>query len=323
MKLISAIFVICSMLVLFSCSEKTQVSTAEVKPKVVEYQSYNIVHNLMTYKLSGTEEKKPGFVDDIRLQIGESIIVFGNTVVGITPTGEIELVHIRNSDGYETWIPADRVIANAKLGVVIDDSAIVYDRRSLANPTNDVIPRRTLVAVAEEEEQTDFLEIVAYNEELDRLFSRKFLKNDVVSTENEDVQSAILLHIALGTTQEIAKKELLENAGMYTGSIFAVDVNRELAAILEKTQPGALPPNLADIEIANFTIDGVVNANDTAVYRYPQADSGNVLGTLSRGTNVSTMQKTAEAFEVNGETSSWYRISNPDGWVFGARIDPK
>ena len=80
MKFISIVFVMCGTLVLFSCSEKTKENTAEVRAEVVEHQSYNIVHNLMTYRLSGTEEKKPSFVDDIRLQIGESEIVhIGNS----------------------------------------------------------------------------------------------------------------------------------------------------------------------------------------------------------------------------------------------------
>ena len=67
----------------------------------------------------------------------------------------------------------------------------------------------------------------------------------------------------------------------------------------------------------------MINENGTVVYRYPQQRPEYAETTLDEGAIVDVEERTVGAFTVDGETSSWFRIANPPGWVFGAYVDPE
>lgn len=306
-------------------SEEETDSTAEPAgpPAPAETPSVNVVHQLLTYIDGESDDETRRFDRGQTLPIGERVTRIGDPFTGVTPFGERELVRIRTSVGEEAFALDRYFVPDATLGVVVDDQAVIYSRPNLVSPTDDLLPRVSMVAIHDEENESEFLTVTAYDHEAGTPYFDVYLKAEDVSTEAVDVQAGLLLFVARRTDAPVAKVELLENAEGLGESAFVDDVRRELAIARGEDPEDAMPADLVDLEIEEFSFAGVINENGTVVYRYPEQRPEYGETTLDEGAIVDVEERTVGAFTVDGETSSWFRIANPPGWVFGAYIDPE
>ena len=295
----------------------------ETIPAETEAGSVNIVYRLLTYSEVETTGETRQFESAFTLPLGEPITRIGDAFPGVTPFGDRTLVKIRNSVGDEAYALERYVVAGARLAIVVDDQAVLYTRPNLVSPTDDIIPRGSMIALHPDGAEGDFANVTTYDHATGTPYFDLYIKADDISEEEIDVQSGLLLFVAQETSAEVAKRELLENAESLGQSAFVDDVRRELAVLRGEDPSAALPQDLVDLAIEEFGFDGVINANATTVYRYPQKRPEYVETTLDAEALVTVTERTVEAFEVDGETSNWFRITQPAGWVFGAYIDPE
>lgn len=306
-----------------SAEEAESAAEPSGPPPPQEAPSVNVVHQLLTYVETESEDDTRRFDRGQTLPIGERVTRIGDPFTGVTPFGERELVRIRTSVGDEAFALGRYLVPNATLGVVVDDQAVIYSRPNLVSPTDDLLPRVSMVAIHDEENESEFLTITAYDHEAGTPYFDVYLKAEDVSPEAVDVQAGLLLFVARRTDAAVAKVELLENAEGLGESAFVDDVRRELAIARGEDPEDAMPADLVDLEIEEFSFAGVINENGTVVYRYPQQRPEYAETTLDEGAIVDVEERTVGAFTVDGGTSSWFRIANPPGWVFGAYIDPE
>jgi hypothetical protein len=292
-------------------------------PPEEEFDSVNIVYQLLTYAEVETDGDTREFERSFTLPIGEPVTRIGEAFPGVTPFGDRTLVKIRNSVGEEAYALDRYIVPGASLGVVVDDQAVLYTRPNLVSPTDDIIPRGEMVAIHDDSTEGDFVHITTYDHALGVPYFGLYVKREDISSDDVDVQAGLLLFVAQRTGAEVAKRELLENAESLGNSAFVDDVRRELAVLRGEDPEDAMPAELTNLAIEKFGFDGVINTDGTTVYRYPDKRSEFVETTLSEGALVRVEERTVEAFEVDGETSSWFRITSPAGWVFGAYIDPE
>lgn len=292
-------------------------------PAEVEVGSVNIVYRLLTYSETEANADPREFARAFTLPLGESVTRVGEPFPGVTPFGDRTLVKIRNSVGDEAFALDSYIVPGATLGVVIDEQAVLYTRPNLVSPTDDIIPRGSMVAIHPNSDGGDFINVTTYDHDAGAPYFDRYLKVEDVSTVDTDIQAGLLIFVAGQTEAEVSRRELLENAESLGQSVFADDARRELALLRGEEPEAALPQDLLDLAFEEFAFEGVINTDGTTVYRYPQRRSEYVAVTLDSGALVSVEERTVEAFEVDGETSNWFRISQPAGWVFGAYIDPE
>ncbi|MFW5688216.1 MAG: hypothetical protein ACOC1U_01490 [Spirochaetota bacterium] len=311
----------------------TAVEPAEPQP--VEVPSVNVVHQLLTYQAVGGDETDeaggesdeggslPTFERGFTLTIGEDVTRIGEAFTGVTPFGERVLIRIRNSVGEEAYAFDRYLVPNATAAIVTDEQAVLYSRPNLASPTEVIVPRGSLAALHEPEPRSGFFNVTTYDHERETAYFDRWVKAEDLSTEDVDVQAGSLLFVARRAGSDVVREELLRNAEGLGESAFVDEVRRELALLRGEEPEDALPADLVGIEIEEFAFTGVINENGTTVYRYPQSRPEYAGTTLDEGAIVDVEERTVEAFTVDGETSSWFRVRNPAGWVFGAFIDPQ
>lgn len=329
MRIVVRSIVLCAtaLLALAACvptdASEEPVDATPPEPEISEVASVNVVSQLLTFREVESDDETREFTRNFTLTIGESVTRIGEPVTGETPFGERELIRIRNSVGDEAYAIERYFVPEATLGIVTDSNAVVYSRPDLVSPTPNVLPRGSAVAIFPDDPGNGFIEVTSWDHESGTPYVEVFLQEGDVSTDRNDVQAGLLLFVARQTAAEVAREELLVNAESLGNTAFVDDIRRELAIARGEDPEDAMPSELADIETEEFAFTGVINANATVVYRFPDAEPDYQVTTLDEGAIVDVEERTVDAFTVEGETSSWFRIANPAGWVFGSRIDPQ
>jgi hypothetical protein len=66
----------------------------------------------------------------------------------------------------------------------------------------------------------------------------------------------------------------------------------------------------------------IVNFDRVNVRDAPDEVNGKVVTQLQAGIVVEVLEATAQSYKIGGNTAPWYRIMDPEGWVFGASLAP-
>ena len=201
--------------------------------------------------------------------------------------------------------------------MVTNEGAMIYRTPKNVDVTNSVLPPKTVLAILSETERDGFVEFIAYHPEERRNYSSSFIKTQSVSTKKSDVESSILLQIALSLDPDSEKRRrdaLLETAVLECpDSIFYEEIQN------------ILNPNRA-VQIRTNPISSFLCTNDenVNVRDFPDTVTGKVIGRLENAvTEVVIVEETVEDFTVGGFTAKWYRIIEPvNGWVFGGWLQP-
>ena len=112
---------------------------------------------------------------------------------------------------------ASHVVPGGELAVVTSEEAVLYSKPSLTSPTPNVLPRMT-VLVLYPEADGDFVKLSAWDADKRVVYTEEYLKKDLVSTKEHDVQGALLYYLAERSESLTVKKELLRSAATFAAN---------------------------------------------------------------------------------------------------------
>jgi hypothetical protein len=329
--------------VLAACDEadeSTQQTAQEIEEQ--EVPSYNVVHRIRTYREiepaqpegdaseDGSEEAEGEqapepverqFERTDGIPVGEEVVLIGDPFAATVDGTDVMLIKMRDEEDREVFVNSMFFVPNAELGVVIDPEAVAYSRPDVVNPTDRVLARNSFVAIDPDESENEFYWIVSWDHPAGRSFIDLYLREDDVSTDPDDVQAGLALFLSQYRDSVVAKRAMLESAEELGETAFVEQIRAELAVLRGDEPEEAMPSDLADIEIEAFETAGVISADGTLVYQFPQASEEYVITSLDQGAQVDVIQRTVEPNEVDGETGYWLKIQSPEGWVFSSQVE--
>lgn len=248
--------------------------------------------------------------------IGEKLALLGQTTQIVQAGARRDLVHVRQSSGREGWARAEYVIPDSVLAVIVDDESAVLEKPGAQADTGRLLPRMTILAIHKDSAATAFLRVSYVEPSSSRLDKSVYLRNSGVSSLIDDVKSAILYQIAARTENSKKRAAFLTSAlSDYPRSKFTADIRRAL----ETTQE----PLAAEIPTEKF--EAVFTAIDDGinVLSVPDETAGSIVAALQKGRTVESVERTTQSYIIGSLSAPWYRIKNPEGWVFGISLSPK
>jgi hypothetical protein len=170
------------------------------------------------------------------LSLGENVITgqtrrmtFNNTVYDF-----IEVRRDTNSEGYAL---KNQIAVGGRLGVVVEEKAVLYDSPKLVSATNATISRRTVLVYYPETEKDGFVEVQGIEGEGSNFLIPKdrYMYRLSLSESNSDIQASILLQTAKTMTnanQTVARDALLKSAlNNFSDSTFAYEIQSYIREI--------------------------------------------------------------------------------------------
>lgn len=313
-----------SISLLFGCdknSEKMKISESsqEVSDSVTEKEQapepekidgYVILDGLSIASIEEGPDGNTASYQGKQLTIGEKVTVIGESITAVYRENEREYSQIVYITGEEQdgYVRTPYVIPNSTFAVIANEEAIIYKSPKITNPTNTILPRMSFVAIHNDFNDNKFVKVTYTDQESSIIYENKYLKISDVSDIEDDVVSAVLFYLASKQDGK-AKTELLKNAQQFAGSLFLPDIEDAL----NELTVGSVVEEMSVVAIVN---DDNVNIRDL-----PSVENGNVVMTVNTRDKLDITGRTKEEFTIQGITERWYRISEPEGWIFGAFLD--
>jgi hypothetical protein len=248
--------------------------------------------------------------------IGEKLALLGETARVVQSGAPRTFIRVRQSSGSEGWARAEYVVADSVLAVIADDEAVVYSQPDARTATGQTLSRMTILAIHKSTAATAFLRISCVQEEDGKLLRSVYLRNSGVSSLIDDVKSAVLYAIASRTENERKRAAFLTSAlSDYPRSRFTEDIRRALQAVKE--------PVPEEIPTEELTASFVTGDDGINVLSLPDETAGTIVETLPKGRTVDVIEKTSRSYTIGSLSAPWYRIKNPEGWIFGVSLIPK
>jgi hypothetical protein len=214
-------------------------------------------------------------------------------------------------DGKDYWVQSVFAVGDAVPAVIIGEESVRYSRADLRspNPNGLTIPRYTLVAVHPGQESGLFIGVSAYLEgERAVLIKNEFIKKENVSTGKADVDGMQLYTLAREAKTDVSKRELLRSA-LGAGSRFNDLIEEELYAAEHRGEEPVDP------------YDTVVVRGGATVYDRPTIKGRN-LDLAAVNSRVRVLARTIREERLNsGDSARWYKIEDPNGWIFGSYLE--
>ena len=290
----------------------TQAPAVPVEPKAPAVEHGFVIRAQSgIYSISTVKERETAkYLDGINLGEKVELKNGGTTKKAFYNNDEFEFVEVRRETGVTGWVINYQVARGGQLAVVTyDQKANVYKSPRNTDVTSSILTPKTILVVYPESEAAGFIKFSTYDPEVKRYFTDQFIKSSVISTRDSDIQSSILLQLALLEKQAVRREALLQSAEDFRDSIF----NQEISNILNP------PP-----KEAQFSSAGTLYLNESDVNVYTSADeaNGEVTGKLEKGTAVTVDRETIDSYSVNDSFAKWYHITSPvAGWIFGSYLD--
>jgi len=316
-KVIFAILVI-SISLLPTCKKNSSIDEAPIalsdsqKELITDaYSGFCILDNLTLWDVSsGTSKSVSGCI------LGEKLALLGQTTQIVQAGVRRDLVLVRQSSGSEGWARSEYVIPDSVLAVIVDDEAAVLAKPGPQADTGLLLPRMTILAIHKDSAATAFLQVSCVEPSSGKLTIGVYLRNSGVSSLIDDVKSAILYQIASRTENPKKKAAFLTSAlSDYPRSKFTADIRRALEATQE--------PLAVEIPKEKFAAVFITNEDGINVLSVPDETAGIIVETLQKGRTVESVEKTTQSYVIGSLSAPWYRIKNPEGWIFGVALSPK
>lgn len=207
------------------------------------------------------------------------------------------VVKIRRGDNTEGWMYRSYAVVDALPGVILGKEATIYKQPDFAAPTAAYLVQGDFIAVSTEAVSGGFIKFT-YANAAGALTENKYLKAELVSTVENDVQSARFLRLAAAARSNQQRKELLNTAAAtFPSETFLPVVQAELALV----EAGFNQEVLSEKTSALMDVD-VLNA---------PFDYGAIVGSVPAGTEVTVLRK------LTKDDTTWYQIDKPAGFVPG------
>jgi hypothetical protein len=239
--------------------------------------------------------------------------------------GERDFYHVTASDGKDYWVQDPLVAVDAVPCVVISDSALLYTKPDIAslNPKTLILPQYAFLGLHEAASDSSFVCVSGYVTEFanNPVVAKQFVKRELVTANPVDIQAIRLYKNALTNKNEVARRELLNNA-LTLDTPFRSLITEALAGIDGKKIEFSVMPYDGDLNYVYSGGGSQVNVRDK-----PGITGSNVLFKLNDGSRVIVSSVTVEMETVGGENDHWYSIVDAEtqksGWVFGAYLMAK
>ncbi len=293
-----------------SCQKAPPVSTAPGALTADAKSAFVIRADLGIYDINAGAAK---WLDGLLL--GEKLQLVGGTQKATLASGQYDFIHVKRDSGVTGWALADYVVSNCVLSVVKTDGVIIYSAPKDAAATGKSLSSATVVARISESVAAPFAKITWYDPAARVLSQNQYVHEDDLSSKPDDAQGTVLLQLASNAKSPDQKKALLQSAQRsYPSFLFITRVEDALTAV-------AAPA--VTRETIPFVATMVATDNNVNVRSAPDETSGAVVATLTKGQTVQVEEQTTESFTIGADTSPWYRIKEPAGWVFGVWLAPE
>lgn len=270
-------------------------------------EGYVILNSLPLWveKSSGVLEFKEALV------IGDKVTINGKIYKFKQEGKERDYYWAKAPSGAEGYVRVSYVAPKSSLAVVKADKAIVYSEARDVKMTAKVINEMTIVAVLQDGSTSDYAKVVGYDTAQDYYFTDPvFVSRSDLSYSETDLSALILLASARGTKDKAVRANFLRLIeSKYSASLFINDIRAILA-------PESVKPSQA--ATGSFS----VNDDNVNVRATPNEVDGQVVAKLSKGTAVTVVEVTTQAYTIGALKGPWYKIAEPSGWVFGPFLTP-
>jgi hypothetical protein len=244
--------------------------------------------------------------------IGEKLTLLGKTSRAVVSGASRNLILVKQSNGPEAWARTELIVPDSILGVVVDNEAAMYARPNTRSSTGKNLPRMTIVAIQKNTAATAFLRVSCVGQESQEVHRGVYVANSGISSLVDDVRGAILYRIASRTENPRKKAAFLGSAlNDYPRSKFTSDIKNALSAAQE--------PVPAEIPTEKLVAEFLTREEGVNVLTLP-GEAGTVIATLPKGRTVASLERTLASYTIGSLIAPWYRIKDPEGWVFGVSL---
>lgn len=245
------------------------------------------------------------------LTLGDKVALLGQTAKFTQDGREREYVKIRSLSGKEGWARSSYVASNATLAVVKVPKTLIYSEPRDVKVTSRTLGYMVLVAVFRDGGADGFVKIGGYDPGSDTLIDGVYVSRDDLTFDDFDINALVLYRVAMGMKNAELRRNLLTVAQTKYGKTIFMD----------KIQAALNPESQAKALVAAGG-KYIVNDNNVNLRSAPDEKGGSVLKTLAKDTVVEVVQASAAAYTVGGATAQWFKLKDPEGWVFGAFLSP-
>ncbi len=176
------------------------------------------------------------------IPIGEKLALLGQTEKIVQSGKEREFLKVRRASGNDGWVRSDFLVSRSILGVATDD-VVIYSMPNNTAATTALIPRLTVLAIHSDTGGMSFIRVTGFDPAAKMLLKDVYLRNEGVSSKEEDVQPAILLKLAAASRNQKQRLAFLSSAIKdFPGSIFLPDLKDALDALTSPAPPPAPAP---------------------------------------------------------------------------------
>ena len=170
---------------------------------------------------------------------GEKVTFLGEKKISVVE-GREDWIYalVRRSDGSEGWTLTDYLVEEAVPGVILKEAAL-YSLPSAANLLpNEKVDARQIVGVITEKQHESYY-AVRWNVPDTYIVKEQYVRTAYVSTADEDIAVARLVHIALRESDISSRIEQLRTIqSEFPDSRFISDVERKLNELLAGSNEG-------------------------------------------------------------------------------------
>jgi hypothetical protein len=176
------------------------------------------------------------------ITIGEKLALLGQTEKVTQAGKDRELLHVRRASGNDGWVRSDFLVSRSILAVTTDD-AVIYSVPNNTAATTAIVPRLTVLAIHADTGGMSFIRVTGFDASAKMLIKDVYLRNEGVSSKEEDVEPAILLKLAAASHNQKQRQAFLSSAIKdFPGSIFLPDVKAALDELTAPPTPAAPAP---------------------------------------------------------------------------------
>ncbi|MDC7125934.1 MAG: SH3 domain-containing protein [Spirochaetales bacterium] len=335
-KYFLSLILIISLAFLFTACEKKDSASSVTDQKKIEptpVPTYNSIHNALTYIVENEDSDRPVYskgsfrpaLGDKFFTIGEAIEVASKDEGGET----LKLIKCKSEDDEIFWMKNDLVVPDGILAIVKDDESVIYEKPNKLKPSSDILSKATIVTVYPESEN-GFKLVTTWDEKINKKRSNVYIKTGDLSFSDDDIQSYRIYFIATKASG-VAQKTLFETALEYSNSIFYNLIEDEYNKRYNNSTSESSTPSQNDSvkmpETETIEFNAVIANDGTGeminVRNFPLVNGSSVVAQLNPGEPVFITEATVKNFTIGAISDKWYKISSPEGWVFGSFIDPQ
>ena len=278
----------------------------------LEGVAFSLVEGLEIGSVSGQ-----AFTPTGKLSLGEKLDLRNGTATALVGGEMQELLEARGESGLEGYVPSSYIARGSGLAVVVSEQAALFDTSDGSSPRPQGIAAGVVVAARADAMQSDYPAVSFVLPGTRRAFQGVYIRKADLSYRLDDVGSAILMQRAELAENPERKVELLRQALRdHPSSSFVVRIEEEIASLdAASTEAPAGEERASEPFFASL----VTTEDNVDVRSSPDDAAGKVVATLAeKGTAVEVEARTTSEYQVGELTAPWYRIRDPEGWIFGA-----